>query len=119
MIKITVSEDSSFYRIELVGKLCQADYEEIQNYFKPIIATNQTLKMMIDQTQFEGVTKLELIKTHIETLKMISAHTVKVASIGNKFIQRVLPTIVNQVIKTNIRFFYQDNIKLAHHWLES
>jgi len=118
MIEITPHVEDGVVEVRVEGKLGAADFERVAPIVDGMIEQKGKIKgLVLNVSEFTGWRDIDALLTHFKFVKDHHAYIERVAAVGNKPWQQILPRFAAVFVKAEPRFFKIENIDHAMRWV--
>lgn len=117
MIDLKARESEGVVEVTVHGKLESIDFEKAGPIVDDMIEHQGKIKgLVLNITDFHGWEGLHALLTHLRFVKAHHRFIERVAAVGDKKWQELLPNLVSHFVKAEPRYFPVEKIEDAREW---
>ncbi len=118
MIEFKPFVEEGVVEIQVHGKLQSVDFDKISPVVDEMIEHKSKIKgLILNVTEFDGWDGIDALFRHFAFVKGHHRYIERVAAVGNKSWQRLLPKLASLFVKAEPRYFDVEEIDLAKQWV--
>jgi hypothetical protein len=120
MIELNPNKEEGWVEATIHGKIEVNDFEKIAPIADEMIAEEGVLKgIVLNATEFSGWENLHALLNHLKFVKAHHQFIERVALIGNRHWQEVVPKMASVFVKAELRFFEESQSEDARTWVRA